>query len=386
MRLVDVNGFYAPLGGGVRSYVDWKLRHAERSGHEVIIIAPGPENRREERPGGTIEWVASPQFPLDRRYRMLMNAERTHQLLDQLRPDVIEASSPWRTARIVAEWRGDAPKHWVMHADPLAAYAYRWFGRVAQRSTIDQLFGWFWDYLRTLAPRFARIVCANEWLASRLRGGGISNVDTIRFGVEAGIFTPLRRDLALRRALLESCDRPETGLLLCSVGRHTPEKMWPLVIEASVAAGARRDIALVQIGEGRDTHLLARTIGSNPHIRLMPAIRDRHELATLLASADGLIHGCDAETFCFVAAEAAASGIPVIAPSEGAAKDAATGYVSQYRAGDVVDAARAILDLHGDRDRALAEARRCALCAQRTMDDHFDDLFAAYGAGARRAA
>lgn len=386
MRLVDVNGFYAPLGGGVRSYVDWKLRHAEQSAHEVIIIAPGPEDRCELRRGGAIQWVASPQFPLDRRYRMLMNARRTHELLDQLRPDVIEASSPWRTAGIVAEWRGDAPKHWIMHADPLAAYAYRWFGALAQRSTIDQMFGWFWDYMRSLAPRFARIVCANEWLAARLRGGGIANVDTIPFGVEAGIFTPLRRDADLRATLLKSCDRPESGLLLCGVGRHTPEKMWPLVIEAAAAAGARRDIALIQIGEGRDTHVLTRTIGSNPHIRLLPPIRDRQQLATLLASTDGLIHGCDAETFCFVAAEAAASGIPVIAPSEGAAKDAAKGFVSQYRAGDVVDATRAILDLHDCHDQALAEAREHARAAPRTMDDHFNDLFAAYGAPARRAA
>lgn len=386
MRLVDVNGFYAPLGGGVRSYVEWKLRHAERSGHEVIVIAPGAQDRRELRPGGAIEWIASPQFPLDRRYRMLMNAERTHRLLDQLRPDVIEASSPWRTARIVADWRGDAPKHWIMHADPLAAYAYRWFGRVAPRRKIDQLFCWFWDYLRSLAPRFATVVCANEWLASRLRVGGIGNVDTIPFGVEAGIFTPMRRDDKLRRELLQFCDRPETGLLLCGVGRHTPEKMWPMVIEAAGAAGARRDIALIQIGEGRDTPILARTIGSNPHVRLMPAIRDRHALANLLASADGLIHGCDAETFCFVAAEAAASGIPVIAPSDGAAKDAAGGYVLQYKAGDVVEATGAILALLGDRDRALAQARHRASIAQRTMDDHFNDLFMAYGAKNRGAA
>ena len=37
-----------------------------------------------------------------------------------------------------------------------------------------------------------------------------------------------------------------------------------------------------------------------------------------LASADALVHGCEAETFCLVAAEARASGTPMIVPDRGA--------------------------------------------------------------------
>jgi len=56
---------------------------------------------------------------------------------------------------------------------------------------------------------------------------------------------------------------------------------------------------------------------------MLAPIEDRSVLARLMVSVDGLIDGCDAETFCFVAAEAAASGIPVVAPGNGAASDAA---------------------------------------------------------------
>ena len=58
-----------------------------------------------------------------------------------------------------------------------------------------------------------------------------------------------------------------------------------------------------------------------PNVAVLPRISDRAQLASLLASSDALVHGCEAETFCLVAAEARASGIPLIVPDRGAAID-----------------------------------------------------------------
>jgi alpha-1,6-mannosyltransferase len=52
MRVVDVNEFYSPTGGGVRTYLDRKMAIMADQGHELIVIAPGPADRVEERPGG----------------------------------------------------------------------------------------------------------------------------------------------------------------------------------------------------------------------------------------------------------------------------------------------------------------------------------------------
>ena len=52
MRIVDVNEFYSPTGGGVRTYVDRKMGILADLGHELIVVAPGREDRVEERPGG----------------------------------------------------------------------------------------------------------------------------------------------------------------------------------------------------------------------------------------------------------------------------------------------------------------------------------------------
>src|SRR4051794_15708250 len=120
MKIVDVSAFYAPEGGGVRTYVDQKLAAGPASGHEIVILAPGAENRSEARgPRARIEWVASPRFPFDRRYRYFADAATIHRHLDRERPDFVEASSPWRSASAVASWPGDVPRALIMHADPM---------------------------------------------------------------------------------------------------------------------------------------------------------------------------------------------------------------------------------------------------------------------------
>jgi alpha-1,6-mannosyltransferase len=373
MRIVDVCAFYTPAGGGVRTYVERKLKAAPAAGHEMVILAPGRENQVEERgPGARIEWLASPRFPLDRRYGYFADQDQVHAALDRLRPDVIEASSPWRSASMVAEWKGDARRVLVMHADPLSAYAYRWFGRLAERETIDRSFGWFWRHLRRLDQAYDAVVSASPSLSARLQGGGLANVVTNPMGVDPGIFDPALRDEGLRARLLGRCALPPSATLLIGVGRHAAEKRWPMVIDAAMAAGATHPVGLLLIGEGRDSARLIRQIGDNPHIHLLSPIRDRHALARMMASADALIHGCEAETFCMVAAEARASGLPLIAPDRGGAFDQAqaSGGLA-YRTGTSTDAARAI--------RTLLETPPARPTGPiRTMDEHFADLFALY--------
>jgi len=373
MRIVDVCAFYTPAGGGVRTYVEHKLKAAPAAGHEMIVLAPGRENKVEQRgDGARILWLESPRFPLDRRYGYFADQAQVHAALDRLRPDVVEASSPWRSASMVADWRGDAKRVLVMHADPLSAYAYRWFGRLAERETIDRGFGWFWRHLQRLDDVYDAVVSASPSLSQRLSEGGLRNIVTNPMGVAQGLFDPALRDPSLRARLLERCALPEGATLLIGVGRHAAEKRWGLVIDAAIAAAASRPVGLLLIGEGRDSFRLARRIGDNPHIHLLSPIRDRAALARTMASADALIHGCEAETFCMVAAEALASGLPLIAPDRGGAFDqaqASGGIV--YRSGSSGDAARAI--------RRFVDAPPPRPAGEpRTMDQHFAELFALY--------
>ena len=385
MRIADVCAFYTPAGGGVRTYVEAKLRAAARFGHEVIVIAPGERHEVIRRgPGALLVTIPSPRLPVDRRYHYFDDEAALHAVLDAWQPDHVEASSPWSSATMVGRWDGAASRSLVMHSDPLAAYAYRWLGGFASTDRIDRWFGWFWRHLRGLGRMFDTVVCANSQLADRLRRGGIANCETIRMGVEAGLFSPSLRSQDLREQALHALGLDAGATLLVGIGRFSAEKRWDMVLRAVGAAARQCDVGMLLIGDGPKRpklELLAKRIGG---IEVLPRVSDRGELARLLASADALVHGCEAETFCMVAAEARASGIPLIVPDRGAALDQlVAGGGTSYTSASQASLTRAIgrfID-HGPELQRAAAARSSHT---RAMDEHFAELFARYEALARR--
>ena len=260
-----------------------------------------------------------------------------------------------------------------MHADPLSAYAYRWLEPLVSRETIDRRFVRYWNHLRQLGRLYDAIVCASDDLASRMKAGGVGNVVTVPMGVEAQRFSSGKRNGRLRADLLAQCDLSPDATLLIAAGRLAPEKRLPMLVEAVTIAGRYRQVGLAIFGEGRDETNILRSIGGNPHIRLFHPERDRERFASILASADAFVHGCEAETFCMAAAEASASGVPVIVPDRGGAADFAERDMGlSYRAADRADLVRAILRL------PESFAARSNGCVARAMDDHFAALFAIY--------
>ena len=388
MRIVDVCAFYTPAGGGVRTYVERKLQAGPAAGHEIVILAPGDEDRIEEvAPGAIIATIAAAPFPLDRNYHYFDDQDRLHAALDQWRPDLVEVASPWTSAAMVGRWRGDAPRALIMHCDFLSAYPYRWLQGMFSIPTIDRRLEWYWRHLRRLDRQFDFVVSASDDLTQRLRAGGMAKARTIPMGVQPGVFSPDLRDEDLRREMLAQCDLPPDATLLVGLGRMAPEKRWPMICEAVLAAGSHHAVGLVLFGAGRDRARVIRATRGSPHINVAPAIADRDRLAHMLASADALIHGCEAETFCMVAAEGAASGLPLILPDRGGAADHhRPGCGIRYAARDVRDLGeRLTAFLDGDVE---AHRRRAAAIAPevRAMDAHFVDLFAVYEAAVARAA
>jgi len=379
MRIVDVSAFYSPLGGGVRTYVDAKLRAGPRLGHETIVVVPSERDHVERHsPGAILVHVASPTLPVDRRYRYFGDEQALHRTLDAWRPNHVEASSPWSSATMVGRWQGAASRSLVMHADPMAAYAYRWLGGFARTETIDRWFAPFWRHLRGLGRMFDAVICANEQLAGRLRAAGVENTRTIAMGVEAGRFSPRLRSPALRAAALASIGLGPEAVLLVGIGRFSGEKRWEMVVRAVDSCARKRSVGLLLIGDGRRRAKLELMASRAAHVAIMPRFDDRAEVARLLASADALVHGCEAETFCLVAAEARASGTPMIVPDRGAALDLLAPHAgTTYRAGNEASLERAITRFIG----GGVELQRAAAARGsnvRSIDQHFAELFGRY--------
>jgi alpha-1,6-mannosyltransferase len=394
MRIIDVNEFYSPTGGGVRSYLDRKMAIMSELGHQQIVIAPGREDRVEERPGGArIHYVKSPGLPFDSNYGLFWDAAPIHALLDQYRPDVVENCAPWRSAAIVANWQGPAIRSWFMHNDNLEAYPKRWFARVASEPTIERAFGWYDRYMARWLDRFDTAVTNGPVLTNRLRARGLRIDATMTLGIEREHFSPALRSPTLRAAMLAQCGLPEDAYLLIGIGRHHPEKRWPMVIDAVRRAGTKLPVGLMLLGLGPDTRTLERHIDESPHVRMFEPIFHRGQLASIMASADAFVHGCCTETFGLVASEALASGLPLVLPDRGgAAAVAQPAFAETYRSGDAYDCARAIVAL-ASRDQSLLR-RAAGVAAPKVWSDrehaqalvaHYQSVIDARGAVSRSA-
>ena len=380
MKIVDVNEFYSPTGGGVRTYLERKMAIMAELGHELVVIAPGPEPRVEERPGGgTIHFVKGPQLALDRNYHMFWDAGPVRTLLDELQPDVVECSSPWRPAWIVAGWQGSALRSFFMHNDNVATYPQRWFEDVATVRGVERAFGWYTRYMRRFLARYDTVLTNGPALEQRLRARGVRIDAAMPLGIERGYFSPALRDEGLRQRLLAQCGLGPEATLLLGIGRHHAEKRWPLVFAAVKRASRHAAIGLVQLGRGPHTARLERLVRGHANIRLLAPEHDRERLARIMASADALIHGSETEPFGLVAAEAVAAGLPLIVPDSGGCTALADAHASVlYAARDPAACAAAILRLIG-RDPALR--RRAALLAAgrvRSDREHVTDLLAHY--------
>lgn len=382
MKIVDVAEFYAEQGGGVRTYVNQKLAAGAREGHEVVVIAPGPEDAEEERLGGRVIWVKGPPLPPDPRYYILYREGAVHELLDRERPDVVEGSSPWSGGWFAARWRGDAAKTFIFHQDPVAVYPQTFLGSALGADRVDRLFGWYWAYLRTLSRRFDATVVSGHWLAAKLDRFGLQRPVAVPFGIEKTMFSPTQRDPAVREELLAACGLAgvEGAKLLVNISRFHPEKRLGTLFDGFARARREQPIGLVVFGDGPLRPWVERRADRTPGVHLAGFVKKRGYLAAALASADAMVHGSAAETYGLVVAEAVCSGLPLIVPDVGGAADlAAPDYAETYPPGDAKACAAAILRLLARDPAALAVG--CARAASDkvgTMDDHFRGLFELY--------
>ncbi|HQY65299.1 MAG TPA: glycosyltransferase, partial [Polyangiaceae bacterium] len=147
------------------------------------------------------------------------------------------------------------------------------------------------------------------------------------------------------------------GPLLVGVGRFALEKRWEVVLEASAELARSLPHTLVLFGDGPERARLERLAG--PHVRMPGFEKDRGRLASALASADALVHGCSVETFGLSIAEALAQGLPVVVPDEGGAAELARPeYAETYPSGDARACAEATSRLLGRPKAALSRAAR----------------------------
>ncbi len=366
MHLVDTTLFYSPTSGGVKRYLTAK--HAWLAAHsswEHTIVVPGREDQFQR--GGLCTLSGYP-VPATFNYRLPLNPRRWTRVLERLEPTLIEAGDAfhpaWCASR-VARRRG-IPLVGFYHSNVPRIIARRVGGALA-----EPLLG---RYVRCLYERFDLVFAPSRVMCKYLEDLGVQRVSHQPLGVDAEVFHPRRRTIALRALL----GLPARARVLIFAGRFAGEKNLPVLLQAFARLGAPYHLLL--IGGERAARPAA-------NVTVLPYRRDSLELAQWIASADALVHAGTRETFGLVILEAMACARPVVAARAGAFPELIDESVGVLAVPDsAAGMAEAIAALYERDLAAIGAAARARVLRQFTWQRALHGQFAAYASlvGARR--
>jgi phosphatidylinositol alpha 1,6-mannosyltransferase len=311
MRVAIITESFPPDVNGVAHSV---LRVAEllaEYGHHPLVIAPRPprDSRGDSFPFPVIRVPAVP-LPGYPSFRLGRPSPRVRDALVAHRTEIVHLASPVCLGAHGAAVAGrlGLPAVAVYQTDlPAYARAYR-LGRAGEA------FAWRW--LRGIHNSAARTLAPSTATATGLHAQGIANVWLWGRGVDTKRFDPARRSQELRSTLGKE-------LLVGYVGRLATEKRVEWLAGITALDGVR----LVIVGAGPAEAMLRQHMPGATFL----GERRGEELAAIYASLDVFVHSGPYETFGQTLQEAAASGLPVVAPAAGGpldlVQDGVTGYL-----------------------------------------------------------
>ncbi|HEY2516881.1 MAG TPA: glycosyltransferase [Polyangiaceae bacterium] len=429
MKVVDVTEFYSERGGGVRSHLSHKSQVSCQLGVHHVVVAPGPrdanidvtgsfganqathsiphkslsaaetaaadaegeeeaqktgrpaEERAEEKKKGSARLLrfAGPALPYDPTYHLMWRLDKIRRRLREERPDVLGIQSPYAAAAVALSVpRADfGVRVFTWHSDFIDTYLRVMLERHAPPALASVALEPLWAMVRTIARGCDATFVASRWQKEKLVGHGVPRVEQLPFGIERSLFSPARRDERTRAELLG--EGRSAYKLVVGVGRFAVEKRWDVVLDAFLRARESERAVLVLYGDGPERERMRARVAGRDDVKFMGFERDRAKLATALASADALLHGCPYETFGLSIAEAMSAGLPAVVPDEGGAAEMVEGESGEHYASlDVHGCARALVRLLR---RDPASLRKGALDAAARVPDvgeQFARMFDAY--------
>ncbi len=354
---------FLPNWNGVTNSVVHIVDHLERTGHQVLVLAPGPGPARVNQTGRTpVLRLPAVRLPGSRALPVGLPTPVITRRLEEFEPDVIHLAAPV----VVGEMAARAAQHLALPAvavyqTDLAGFASRYgFGALAQPT---------WAWLRHVHNQADLTLAPSSAATWQLTRHGIGPVAQWARGVDGDRWHPRHRSAALRRRLLGRRD----GVLVGYSGRLAPEKQVHLLRHLR----GMRNVEVVVIGDGPSRKRLQRVL---PHARFL-GYQTGDELARTVASLDVFVHPGSHETFCQAIQEAMASGVVVVAPASGGPLDLVehgrTGWLYPAHAPEMMRSAVSALVDDPNLRRAMGDAARAAV-ARRTWPALGDELLGHY--------
>ncbi len=290
---------FLPAINGVTNSILRVIEHMTERGHEVTVIAPSPGVTAY----GKARIIRVPSFGFPRYPELRIGHSRAfvHDVLQELKPDVVHLGSPavLGAASLRAAQDLGIPSVAIYQTD-LAGFASRYHLGIAGRS--------IWRYIASIHRRADLTLAPSTAAVWDLRERGVDNVVRWMRGVDLVRFNPSFRDEELRNSLA-----PEGQIIIGFVGRLAREKQ----IERLKDLCLLPHIKVVIVGDGPMKPKLEKELQG----AIFTGFKSGVELSKLYASFDIFVHTGTDETFCQAVQEALASGVPVVAPASGGPLD-----------------------------------------------------------------
>lgn len=315
MRVAIVTESFLPSINGVTNSVLRVLDTLRSHGHDAIVIAP--TSNAAEYQGFPV--VTTPFVPLVG-FPVAIPTPAVAQALDAFSPDVIHVAAPfWLGGQALAHAQKRGIPSVAVYQTDVAGYMARYGADFATPML---------DGITAAIHRQATLTLApTEDGVSYMKLLGIDNVEIWGRGVDTYLFSPTRKD-SDRVAALRATIAPNGEAVIGYVGRLAPEKQVERLKELCDLPDTR--ILIVGDGPSRaDLHA---------HFEGYPATftgrLSGEELADAYAAMDVFVHCGTEETFGQTIQEAHASGLPVVAPSQGGQRhliqDGVNGYLVDH--------------------------------------------------------
>jgi glycosyltransferase involved in cell wall biosynthesis len=303
VRIALFTEVFPPKIDGITNRLSQTLPELTRLGHEVTVFAPRAAG---DFPGVRVVRVPGLPFPPYPGLEAALPDPRLALALARFRPHVAHAVGPV----LLGAWGALAARSLGI---PLVASFHTDLVRYLGGYRLAPLAGGVWAWLAGV-HRLAHVnLCPSSVTARELEAHGVADVGIWRGGVDAARFSPEQRSLAMRARLTGG--RPDRPLLLY-VGRLAREKG---IESLAWVMDELPEARLALVGDGPDRKRLERVFAKLPvHFAGFLA---GDELAAAYASADVFVMPSTTETLGFVALEAMASGVPVVAADAGGLRD-----------------------------------------------------------------
>ena len=313
MKVCDLTQFYSPVSGGVKRYLQEKMRYLHaHTGDLHVLIIPGDRDEHTVQGRSAIYTIRSPLLSRTSRYRALLRLGAVEAILERERPDVIESGDPYQLAwKAVASGRAlGIPVVGFYHSHFPEAYfrgVARFFGATATEFVMDMA----QRYIRTLYNEFACTLVPSPALGRVLLGWGIGNVENIDLGVDTAVFHPDPEDAAATRTGLGI---PPERLLLLYIGRLAREKNVRTLFDAFSLLHRESPgrVHLLVVGDGLQRSLVQSLASDTGEVTWLPYCSEPEFLARVYRCADLFVHPGVQETFGLVTLESQACGTPVV--------------------------------------------------------------------------